>query len=288
MAVEIGRVRAVRDEGRLFERRSLCLACLSARAARKDTKTRFHLFAFRFAAVTVACSRHHCNLIFIHVKSFILFIYLFIARGKRTEPPIIFALSLPPNSSCCCCLFSDLLVLSRLRGHVLVNDATQECAEFPMWGDECSLCWIRSGWKSIGQSYFSDDVECPDGYATISGEAAKAIHCYHSRDRESCCNDGCSGIGDCQFLIFNEEGQKCSMSLCSPLPDGWSRDLPAGSYGRCPDEYEWVEEEDIECDNPCDALFSCGECVSTGCMWSTSEQSCNTMCRGTSCLSATL
>lgn len=165
---------------------------------------------------------------------------------------------------------------------VLINRETGECTITPFFGDECAYCFIRQGWESIGYDF---QVTCPEGYNEVSKDAS---FCVGSRN-EMCCSAGFSGYGDCDFLAFNEDLQKCTITLCMDLPDGWTRDPPDSSSdfddGRCPFEYfdfdspnPWVDPEDLACNDPCKDVSTCGDCIDAGCTWSFVDEICSPVC----------
>jgi hypothetical protein len=120
--------------------------------------------------------------------------------------------------------------------------------------------------------------------------AMMSSHFCMGERHSSCCTDGgSSGQGDCGTLAFHEGKRQCALSLCENLPEGWSRDAPEGDvYANmmmmmCPIDYEWVEE--IDCDDPCQYIGTCGDCIKADCLWSFSSKVCSPSCDEYPCLS---
>jgi len=164
-----------------------------------------------------------------------------------------------------------------LPPQLLINKETRECT-IEYFGDECDHCFIHYGWESIGYAYY-DKVKCPDGYSMVETGPAPT-YCRKNRD-PICCSDSFHGVGNCRDLVFNEDLEKCSISLCedSELPRGWTRDLPDDSYGKCPYDgssigSSYIEPEDFGCEDPCKDLLACSECIDSGCVWSLANGIC--------------
>lgn len=167
-------------------------------------------------------------------------------------------------------LFARLVSSAPAPPELLINEETKQCYTAFM-GDECHYCYIHYGWKSIGNDYYEDGT-CPEGYTNVDG--IDAIHCVGSRG-SACCSEDFSGSGDCDYLVFNPAEEKCSISLCTELPTGWTRDLPEGSYGKCPYLYDsFIDPEDFDCEDPCKNVSTCGECLDKDCMWSLGNENC--------------
>lgn len=178
------------------------------------------------------------------------------------------------------------LISSAPKPHeLLIHPETRVCTETGFNGDECIYCFLRKGWKSMG--YIYEGATCPEGYNMT--DRVDANFCVGSRDAP-CCSDGFSGHGSCHSLIFHEMDEKCSFSLCQELPTGWSREPPKKSYGRCPIDYEndkeweWATPEEVGCDDPCQHLTTCGECIDEECAWSFPSQTCRPLCDTWPCL----
>lgn len=115
--------------------------------------------------------------------------------------------------------------------------------------------------------------------------SSKASFCVASRGA-LCCSTAFSGKGECNFLAFNENECKCTITLCEDLPDGRTRDSPLGGDddpfddGRCPysESDTWIDSKELGCDDPCKNALSCNDCVDTGCTWSFTNDICSPAC----------
>ena len=79
--------------------------------------------------------------------------------------------------------------------YLLVNHATQECAE--RWiGDDCRWCDPLPGWEVVG---LASSTQCPEGYALLD-YVEMACQPYKS---EFCCWGG-AHRGDCDDLVLHD------------------------------------------------------------------------------------
>lgn len=169
-----------------------------------------------------------------------------------------------------------LSLIPQIQDEVLINEDTQECTLKQV--RECAACFLRSGWKSIG--FQSRGATCPSGYTQVDSSSESSF-CVASRSN-FCCSSVVSGTGDCEYLAFSEDDEKCTITLCNDLPNGWSRNAPSESFdGLCPYPdigSSWIESEDLGCDDPCLEKTSCGECIDTDCKWSFADNICRAAC----------
>lgn len=170
------------------------------------------------------------------------------------------------------------IVIPALEDEWLVNDATKECALKQV--RECGECFLREGWKSIGLKSL---VDCPTGYNVLDS-GSKSSYCVAIRSEQCCTSNPDIPGGDCEYIVFNEAEQLCTFSLCKKLPSGWSRTPPAGSDGKCPLEWSWIDANTLGCaSDPCQTKTTCGKCIDVDCIWSVNDindETCSPVCEG--------
>ena len=137
-------------------------------------------------------------------------------------------------------LFGNIVFATPTPPYLLVNHATEECAE-SILGDDCSWCDPPPGWEVVG---LSSANRCPEGYRRL-----ERVDLVCRRYETPFCCSGGGHQGDCENMVVHDGEGSCTfvedVETCV-LPPGW-RTRPADvdpARWSCPMDYRWVDAID--------------------------------------------